>query len=221
MTDMNINEFKRLPLMGILRGVEPGCFPPLIETIFMSGLRTIEITMNTKNATDFIKKAKNISKGRLTVGAGTVLTMKDLRQALDAGASFIVMPVLVREVMRYCVKRKIPVFPGALTPQEIHRAWQKGATMVKIFPARLYGPEYFKEIKGPLNEVDLMACGGVTPENLASYFENGASAVTLGSRVFRKEWLDAKDFKKIGQCIKTYTHAYLAVRLKSVKVPGK
>lgn len=218
---MNITEFKRLPLLGILRGVEPSCFAPLIETIFMSGLRTIEITMNTKNAADFIKKAKSLSKGRLTVGAGTVLTLKDLRQALDAGATFVVMPVLVKEVIKYCTRKKIPVFPGALTPQEIFRAWELGATMVKIFPARLYGPEYFKEIKGPLNEVELLACGGITSDNLAAYFENGADAVTLGSRVFRKEWLEAKDFKKIGQCIKTYTHAYLALRLKSARIVGK
>jgi len=144
-----------------------------------------------------------------------------LKQALDAGATFIVSPVLVKETAKYCVRHRIPFFPGALTPQEIYRAWEMGASMVKIFPASLHGPEYFREIKAPLNEIDLLACGGVTLQNLPDYFESGAGAVTLGSGVFRKEWILARDSKKIGHCIKTFIHAYLALRLKSSKIGFK
>lgn len=201
---MDVARFKEKPLMGILRGIEPGIIEPLVETVISAGLETIEITMNTEGAPGLIRKAVGVSNNKLMIGAGTVLNMDSLKQALDAGATFIVTPIFVEEVTQYCVKNKIPVFPGALSPQEIYNAWCAGAAMVKVFPARFFGPEYFKEIKAPFNDIELLACSGVTPENLRSYFLNGASAVTFGASVFRKEWLLKKDFESIRLRIKSY-----------------
>ncbi len=201
---MDIARFKKKPLMGILRGIELSWIKPLIETAVSSGLETIEITMNTKDAPQLIRQAVKLSRGRLMVGAGTVLGMDSLKKALDSGASFIVTPVFVKDVSGYCARKEIPIFPGALTPQEIYYAWREGATMVKVFPAKFFGPEYFKEIKGPFNDVELLACGGVTPENLRLYFKNGASAVAFGASVFKREWLAAGDFRSIGGSIKKY-----------------
>ena len=205
---MDVAVFKKLPIMGILRGVEPDSIGSLLETIESSGLKTIEITMNTAGAADLIKKAVGFSKGKHTIGAGTVLDMESLKSALDSGASFVVTPVLAEEVMQHCRKNKIPVFSGALTPLEIYKAWQAGATMVKVFPAKSFGPAYFKEIKGPFNNIELLACGGVTAENMNEYFSNGASAVTFGASVFRKEWLRMKDFKSIGESVKKFVNNY-------------
>jgi 2-dehydro-3-deoxyphosphogluconate aldolase/(4S)-4-hydroxy-2-oxoglutarate aldolase len=204
---MDISRFRKLPIMGILRGAEPDIIEPLIETIISSGLETMEITMNTKGAAGLIKRAVAVSQKKLTIGAGTVLDMDSLKSSLDAGATFIVMPVLIPEVLGYCVKNKIPAFPGALSPQEIYSAWRAGATMVKVFPVKFFGPDYIKEIKGPLNEIEILACAGVTPENLGAYFANGASAVAFGASVFRKERLAQRDFKSIGESIKRYLEA--------------
>ncbi len=209
---MDVVKFKAKPILGILRGADKSNIAPLVETVISAGLGTLEITMNTPNAPELIKIAKKVSGERLTLGAGTVLNLKDLKLALASKASFIVMPVLVQEVAAYCVKRKIPVFPGALTPQEIYQAWDAGATMVKVFPAKFFGPEYFKEIKGPFDQIKLLACGGVTPENLKDYFNSGASAVTFGASVFRKEWLAAKDYKSIGQAVKCFITAWNNIR---------
>lgn len=205
---MDTAAFKQLPILGILRGIKPAEVEPLVETIDAAGLRTIEFTMNTDGAAGLIRKAVAVSKKRLTIGAGTVLNMDDLQAALDAGASFIVMPVLVNDVMAACVKKKIPVFPGALTPQEIYAAWRAGATMVKVFPSNAFGPQYFKEIKGPFQDIELLACGGVTPENLNTYFAGGASAVSFGASVFKKEWLAQKDFSSIGQAIRRFVQEF-------------
>jgi 2-dehydro-3-deoxyphosphogluconate aldolase/(4S)-4-hydroxy-2-oxoglutarate aldolase len=205
---MDVNQFKQLPIMGILRGVNADAIEPLLETIISSGLRTVEITMNTPGAPALIRQMSKAAKNRLTIGAGTVLTMNDLRSALDSGATFIVLPTLVEEVVEYCAKKSIPVFPGALTPQEIYKAWRAGATMVKIFPAKLVGPGYFKEIKGPFQDIALLACGGVTPENIRQYFLHGASAVAFGGSVFKKEWLEAREFSRIGECIKALIAAF-------------
>jgi len=201
---MDVAKFRKQPILGILRGVEADVLEPLLEAIINSGLGTIEIAMNTENAASLIKKCVKFSRGRLTVGAGTVLDVKILQEALDAGASFIVMPVLVKDVVSLCVKRNIPVFPGAFSPREIYDCWQAGATMVKVFPAGLLGPKYFREIKGPFRDIELLAYGGVTAENMAEYFLAGASAIAFGASVFRKEWLEKSDFKSIEEAIKKF-----------------
>jgi len=201
---MDVARFKKKPLMGILRGIESKHLEPLLETIVSSGLETIEITMNTPGASALIRQARKLSRGKLVIGAGTVLDLEGLKSAMDSGASFIVMPVLIKEVLKVCLKKNIPVFPGALSPQEIYNAWEAGATMVKVFPAKFFGPGYFKEIKGPFNDIELMACSGVTPENLRDYLNCGASAVTFGSSVFRKECIEEGDYKGISRLIKEY-----------------
>jgi len=201
---MDIVKFRKQPILGILRGIKAEALSPLLDTLLKSGLGTIEITMNTKDAPLLIKKCVKQTKGRLTVGAGTVLDMESLKAALDAGASFIVMPVLIKDVTAYCVENHIPVFPGAFSPQEIYDCWQAGATMVKVFPAGFLGPKYFREIKGPFQEIELLACGGVTAENISEYFLSGASAVAFGASIFRKDWLISKDFKSIEEAIRKF-----------------
>jgi 2-dehydro-3-deoxyphosphogluconate aldolase/(4S)-4-hydroxy-2-oxoglutarate aldolase len=112
------------------------------------------------------------------------------------------MPALIREVVDHCTKNKIPVFPGAFTPQEVYDAWNAGATMVKVFPAAMFGPAYIKELKAPFDKIELLACGGITPDNIKTYFINGSSAVAFGASVFRKEWLEKHDFENIRLSIK-------------------
>ena len=201
---MDLKAFKQKPVMGIVRGVGLSQIEPLLETVIASGLETLEITMNTKHAAQLIRKAKQVSGKRLMLGAGTVLNLANLKEALDSGATFIVMPCIIEEVLRYCVKHRIPVFPGALTPHEIYQAWSLGATMVKVFPAKFFGPEYFKEIKGPFENIELLACSGVTPQNMREYFSCGASAVSFGASVFKKEWLKRGDYRSISRSIKAY-----------------
>jgi len=204
---MLVDQFRKLPVMGILRGVKAQELEPLVEAIVSGGLKTVEITMNTAGSAGLIQAAKKLAGQRLVIGAGTVLGTEDLKAALDAGASFIVMPVLVAAIVEVCRKKGVPVFPGALTPGEIYNAWSAGATMVKVFPAKFFGEAYFKEIKGPFEDIELLACGGVTPENIRSFFSSGASAVAFGSSVFRKDWLAKKDYPAISERIKLYlTH---------------
>lgn len=200
---MDINQFKKLPVIGILRGAREEMIEPLAECAVSSGLKTIEITMNTPGAPELIQQMSRFSKGRLVLGAGTVLTMDVLHSALDAGATFIVLPTLVDDVVDYCVKKSIPVFPGALTPKEIYNAWSAGATMVKVFPAKYFGAGYFKEIKGPFNDIELLACGGVTADNIKSFFSCGASAVAFGASIFKPEWLEAGEFYRIKESLRT------------------
>ncbi len=202
-----LQKFRERPILGILRGITPSELEPLFEAIVAGGLQAVEITMNTKGATGLIKSAVRRYGKQLMIGAGTVLTLKDLKNALCAGATFIVSPIVIPPVIEYCAKHKIPVFPGALVPQDICEAWQAGVTMVKVFPAGCFGPDYFKEIKGPFPGIELLAFGGITPENLPAYFKNGASAAAVGSSIFRRDWLAAKKFHLIRPRIQAYLKA--------------
>lgn len=199
---MCIEQFKEVPLLGILRGIDEASVLPLSEVIISSGLKVIEVTMNTPSAGLLIKRFKAVSKNRFSVGAGTVLSMEQLAAALEFGAEFIVMPIVHKEAVLHCVKNKIPVFPGALTPNEIFTAWTLGAAMVKVFPAKIFGPSYFNEIKAPLSDVKLLACGGITTKNIAEYIDNGADAAAFGTSIFKKEWIKNRQFALIEQMIK-------------------
>ncbi len=204
---MDLQRFKKLPILGILRCEGDLPVEELVETVAASGLETIEVAMNSHNAAAVIRRSVEASGGRLMIGAGTVLNKQILEQALEAGATFVVMPTLVEDVVAACVREKIPVFPGALTPQEIYNAWNAGATMVKVFPAAMLGPSYIKEVKAPFDRVELLACGGITAENIKTYFASGASAVAFGASIFRKEWLDRKNFANIERSIKNLIKA--------------
>ena len=190
--------------MGIVRGVSIKAIEPLMEAVIEAGLEAIEITMNTSDAPDLIERAVKASSGRIPVGAGTVLSLEDMSAAAGAGASFIVMPSFIEEVVTSCAEKSIPVFPGALTPTEVLRAWDAGASMVKVFPSSAFGPSYFKALKGPFNNIELMAVGGVNLENIEEYFLSGASAVAFGASVFKPEWLESGDFDSIGSLVKEY-----------------
>jgi 2-dehydro-3-deoxyphosphogluconate aldolase/(4S)-4-hydroxy-2-oxoglutarate aldolase len=207
---MDLNQFKQLPIMGILRQIDEKIVNPLTESIISSGLKTVEITMNTKGASSLIRKMKEASSNKLTIGAGTVLSLEDLKTALDAGATFIVLPTLIEDVVKYCKKNKVPVFPGALTPQEIYNAWKAGASMVKVFPAKFFGPSYFKEIKGPFNDIELLACGGVNKDNIKDFFNNKVSAVAFGASIFKPDLIKEGKFQAITESIADMIKAYKA-----------
>lgn len=194
---MDLARFQQRPLLGILRGGAIDQVAPLVDCVVAAGLEAFEITMNTENAVAMIERLRLHAGDRLMVGAGTVLNREQVQRARDAGATFIVSPILVEEVVDACVGAGVPVFPGAFTPAEIYAAARAGATMVKLFPAKAVGPGYIKEIRGPFADVEILACGGVSAENVADYFAAGAGAVAVGGSVFRPDWLASGAYARI------------------------
>ena len=159
--EFNRDRFAELPIVGILRGFEVETVRQLVGATLAGGLRCIEVTMNSPSAVEAIAAAIEEGGDELQVGAGTVCTLEDLDQALGAGASFIVTPIVSVEVISACCERGVPVMAGALTPSEIYQAWSLGAEMVKVFPANHFGPGYLKDLRGPLPDIRLMPTGGV------------------------------------------------------------
>ncbi|TRZ82600.1 bifunctional 4-hydroxy-2-oxoglutarate aldolase/2-dehydro-3-deoxy-phosphogluconate aldolase [bacterium] len=199
---MHISDFRKRPFLGILRNIEKELIEPIVDTSISAGLRAIEITMNTPDAPAIIKRACSRSCDKIAIGAGTVLDMDMLKLALDSGATFIVSPCLIKDVCAYCAENSITNFPGALTPSEVYQAHKLGATMIKVFPAGLFGTRYFRDLKGPFSDIELLACGGVNEDNVKSYFDAGASAIAFGESIFKKNLLMARDFKQIESDIK-------------------
>jgi len=200
--------FNELPIVGILRGFDADVVEKAVASSGRGGLRNVEITMNTDGAGGLIKLARETAGKTMNVGAGTVCTLEQLETALEAGAQFIVTPVVNPEVIKACKDRGVPVFPGGLSPTEIYRAWQLGADMVKVFPANRFGPSYIKEVKGPFSQVKLMPTGGVSVENLKEYLDCGADAFGVGSPLFDKDRLAADDWNWVRQQAQRFVEAY-------------
>lgn len=176
--------FRRLPVVGILRFFPRDQVERLIPAALEGGLNTLEITMNSEGAEDLIRLACDLAGDRANVGAGTVTTVGELDRALDAGASFVVTPAVLPEVVAACVARGVPVMPGAMTPTEILTAWRLGATLVKVFPADQLGPAHLRAVKGPFPQIPLMPTGGVTVETLPLFRKAGADAFGVGGPLF-------------------------------------
>lgn len=206
----------QLPILGIMRGIRKEDIEPLSKICITCGLEYVEITMNTELAPELISDLINVSENKISVGAGTVLNMSDLEKALKAGAKFIVSPSVIEDVIEECVRTKTPVFPGALTPTEVQKAWDKGATMVKLFPASLFGPGYIKELKGPFDKIRIMAVGGVSETNIRTFFENGAEAVAFGASIFNLKWMKEKQFNLIEERLNILIDSYS--KMISVKI---
>ncbi|MBY6682405.1 bifunctional 4-hydroxy-2-oxoglutarate aldolase/2-dehydro-3-deoxy-phosphogluconate aldolase [Rhodococcus sp. BP-316] len=152
----------------------------LADALVAGGLRAVELTFTTPNVLDCLRAA---SSSGAVMGAGTVMTGDQARAAIDAGARFLVTPGLRPDVAAVAHERDVPVMMGALTPTEIMAALDLGAAAVKVFPAKLFGPSYFGDLRGPFPDVPLVPSGGVNADNAADYLARGAVAVTAGTDV--------------------------------------
>lgn len=160
------------------------------------GIRFIEITFSVPGADEVIRRLS--SDERVTVGAGTVLSILDARKALKAGASYLVSPSFDEEVVKFAKKEGIVSIPGACTPTEIYRAHKAGADIIKLFPfVEIGGLGFLKAVRGPLPFVRYMLCGGANLDNVSKYLAADAAGILIGSAIIRRDLVAAKDWNAI------------------------
>jgi 2-dehydro-3-deoxyphosphogluconate aldolase/(4S)-4-hydroxy-2-oxoglutarate aldolase len=200
--------FNQMPIIGIMRNIPREYTESIGHVYQQSGLTCLEVTMNSAGAEETIASLVNTYGDKLNIGAGTVCTIDDLEKALNAGAQFIVTPIVNEDVISTCAAQKVPVFPGAYTPTEIYKAWRLGATMVKVFPATTLGTGYIREVLGPLNHISLVPTGGINLENFTGYLAAGAKAVGIGSHLFPKDILESENWNKLQEIYVLYTERY-------------
>lgn len=166
-------------IVAILRGFKKKDVIDIATALHEGGINIIEITLNSEDALDLINDLSVTFKNKMLVGAGTVLTVKDARNAIDAGAKFLISPTLDVDVIKTAKDNSVVSIPGAYTPTEIFAAWKNGADLIKIFPSQ--SPEYVKNILAPLNQILVMPTGGIDVNNIGAYKKAGASAFGIGS----------------------------------------
>ena len=168
----------------------------LADALLEGGLTAIEVTLTTPGALQLISDLRAHSS-ELLVGAGSVLHATTARQAIDAGATYVVSPVFDADVVATAHASAVAALPGAFTPTEILHAVRNGADLVKVFPADTLGPAYLRGVLAPMPFLELMPTGGVTPENAGAWMSAGAVAVGLGSALVDGKLVAAGNFAAI------------------------
>jgi 2-dehydro-3-deoxyphosphogluconate aldolase/(4S)-4-hydroxy-2-oxoglutarate aldolase len=203
----SVNEEK---LVVIVRGIERDKLIPLAEAMFLGGVRLLEITysadgkVSDEETADRIKMLADHFNGKMFIGAGTVLTEKQVELTAKAGGGFIISPDVCPEIIKKTRELGLVSMPGALTPTEIMTAHKAGADFVKVFPAGNLGVDYVKSVKAPLSHIKMLAVGGINLDSIPEYKKIGISGFGLSSNIIDKKKVDEGDFAAITALAKKY-----------------
>ena len=195
-------------LVAILRLDDLATAVQLSRSLLDAGIVAQEYTLTNPRALEAIaevlREVPEFSNGEATIGVGSVRTQTQARAAIEAGAQFLVSPIHQPSIISVGVQQSVPVMSGAMTPTEIAAAWEAGAALVKVFPARSLGPKYISDVLAPMPELKLMPTGGVGLENMQEYFEAGASAVGIGGTLIEMSALRLAHWDRITEVASEY-----------------
>lgn len=192
-----LNSIEKHKGVAVLRLPDASLFEPVCEALYEGGIRILEITLTTPSAVELIARADRMLPEDMLIGTGTVLNGEDVSRTIDAGARFVVSPIVKKEIIETAINNETAVMCGALTPTEIQKAWELGTDVVKVFPADLFGPNYLKSVRAPLPHLRLMPTGGVSLTNGGEWLDAGAFAVGAGSALVPSAALEARRFDEI------------------------
>ncbi|MBI4690680.1 MAG: bifunctional 4-hydroxy-2-oxoglutarate aldolase/2-dehydro-3-deoxy-phosphogluconate aldolase [Nitrospirae bacterium] len=198
-----IGKIEEYKLMVAVRTDTPDKAYQAAEACIKGGIRFVEITFSVPDAEEVIKK---LSKDkRVTVGAGTVLSIGDVKKALKAGAGYIVSPNCDEKVIKFTKKEGAVSIPGACTPTEIYNAYKAGGDIIKLFPfVQIGGLDFLKEIRGPLPFVRYLLSGGLNLDNIQKYLDARPSCILAGSSIIKRELVTAEDWHGITAIAKKF-----------------
>lgn len=201
----NLNTMLDSGIVAVIRAKSSDQLVDVFYALLEGGVKAIEVTMTTPNALDVIHNvSERMKKEDVVIGVGTVLDAETCRAAILAGAEFVVSPTLDPRVIEMTRRYSAVSIPGAYTPTEILTAWQAGADIVKVFPATSLGPNFFKDVLGPLPQVRLSPTGGVSVETVKDFIKAGACAVAVGGNLVTKKALETQDWKGITETAKQF-----------------
>ncbi|MPW25414.1 bifunctional 4-hydroxy-2-oxoglutarate aldolase/2-dehydro-3-deoxy-phosphogluconate aldolase [Alkalibaculum sp. M08DMB] len=197
-------------LVAISRGISSDKMINTVQALKDGGIVCIEVTFSAKSeeiSRDTLKAISMIKEyfgDDIAVGAGTVLTVDNVRQAADAGAQYMISPNINEEVIKETKRLGLVSIPGAFTPTEVINAYNMGADIVKLFPAAVLGVEYIKAITGPITHIPLTAVGGIHAGNANDFIRAGCIGVSVGGNLVNKKLIDAGDFEAIKKLAQEY-----------------
>lgn len=205
-----IKAIEREKLIVIVRGIEREKLIPLAEAMYEGGVRLLEVTYSANGAVSDEDTAENIRMlcehfgDRMYIGAGTVITPRQVKLTKEAGGQFIISPDTYKKVIKKTRKLDMVSMPGALTATEIQAAHRAGADFVKMFPITNMGTDYVKAVKAPLSHIRLLAVGGVDQNNMKDYLKAGVCGFGVGSNIINKKMLAEEDYAGITALAKEY-----------------
>ena len=167
------------------------------QALVAGGVNVLEFTLTGTGAIEAITAVRQALGEAACVGVGTVLRPEEAISAIDAGAQFVVTPALRKPVIAACVNRNVLVLSGGFTPTELLEAHEAGAALVKLFPARLGGPNYLKDVLAPLPFLKIVPTGGVGAANAREFLAAGAVALGIGGNLIAKQAVAAGAFDQI------------------------
>src|SRR5437660_11756706 len=191
-------------IVAVVRSPDSQQLVEVARALADGGVTVVEITMTVPHALDVVRQVRQALGDRLLLGAGTVLDPETARAALLAGAEYLVAPTVNVEVIRLCRRYDRLVMPGAFTPTEILTAWEAGADIVKVFPADVLGPAFFKALRGPLPQVRLMPTGGVDLKTAADFLKAGACCLGVGGQLVEPKAVAERNFDRIRDLARQY-----------------
>jgi 2-dehydro-3-deoxyphosphogluconate aldolase / (4S)-4-hydroxy-2-oxoglutarate aldolase len=198
-------------LVAIIRLDDLSQAVQLSKALLAGGVVAQEFTLSNPEALHAMAEVKaevaEFSSGEAVIGLGSVRNVEEARAAIKAGAQFVVTPITKLDVIEVCKEANLPIMPGAFTPTEIATAYDAGADVVKVFPARTLGPGYLKDVLAPMPYLKLMPTGGVDLENMASFFKAGAVSVGVGGNLLDKKAIEAGDWEKVSSIAADYAKA--------------
>lgn len=192
-----LSAIEKYKAVAVIRLPEPDMVDPVLKALYEGGIRIAEITMTVPNAISLIRKAVENSPDDFLMGVGSVTNAEMTEKAVEAGAKYVVSPIMKKEIIDKANELNVPVMPGAFTPTEIQQAWEWGADIIKVFPADIVGMDFIKAVKAPLPHLKLMPTGGVSLTNGGEWIKAGACAVGIGSALLNKEAIKRGDFDRI------------------------
>lgn len=208
-----LNKILEGKIVAIVRGIPSDEVVGLAKALVEGGISCIEVTFDQSSeekAQDTLKAISNISKvlgDRVCVGAGTVMTVKQVETAAAAGAEYMISPNTNAAVIKRTKELDKVSIPGAMTPSEVAQAYELGADIVKMFPAGVLGCAYIKAVKAPLKHIPVTAVGGVNPGNCADFIRAGAVGVGVGGNLVSPQLVKEGRFDEITAIAKSYTDA--------------
>ena len=202
--DADLQRILDCGLIAVVRAADPAGLIDVMGALADGGVTVAEVTFTVPNALDVIREAKRTLGHGVLLGAGTVLDAETARAALLAGADFLVSPVVALDVIKLARRYDKVVMAGAFTPTEILAAWEAGSDVVKVFPAEVLGPAFFKAVRGPLPQVKLMPTGGVDLTTAAQFLAAGAVCLGVGSQLVAPQLVAAKDYAGLTKLARQY-----------------
>lgn len=210
MREKVINSIIENKIIAIIRGVDSSKLVSTVEAMYKGGIRLVEVTYSANGSVSDEETAKNIEtlakkfEGKMFIGAGTVLSEKQVELTQKAGGKFIISPDANPLVIGKTRELDMVSIPGALTPTEVQSAHRAGADFVKLFPITSLGPQYVKAVKAPLSHIKFLAVGGVDLGNMPDYLKVGISGFGIGSNITPKKAIEEGNFDEITALSKKY-----------------